>query len=250
MQGNAMVLPQNEFLEVDRITLAYGKQAVLQDLTLSLPAGEFIGLVGPNGAGKTTLLLGLSGQFKPLRGNIRFQQKDIYKENLLYKEKIGYVHERPFIYSFLSVEEYLYVVATLKHITASRIDDEINRVLDHVCLADERNKPGSDLSMGMQKKLVIASAMIGNPELVFLDEALNGIDIESAYRIKSVLRDYVSNGGTVVLSTHTLEVVEKICSRYVIMKKGALVADIDAGLFRRQQNVDLENYIMNLLGKK
>jgi ABC-2 type transport system ATP-binding protein len=245
-----MGLQQNDLLEADRITLAYGKQEVLKDLTLSLPAGEFIGLVGPNGAGKTTLLLGLSGQFKPLRGNIRFSQKDIYKENIFFKERIGYVHEHPFIYSFLTVEEYLYVVATLKRIAVSRIEDEIDGVLDHVSLADERNKPGADLSMGMQKKLAIASAMIGNPELIFLDEALNGIDIESAYRIKSLLCDYVGNGGTVVLSTHTLEVVEKICSRYVIMKKGTLVADIDARLFRGQQSIDLESYIMNLLGKK
>ncbi len=244
-----MSLQQNDLLEADRITLAYGKQEVLKDLTLSLPAGEFIGLVGPNGAGKTTLLLGLSGQFKPLRGNIRFSQKDIYKENLFYKEKIGYVHEQPFIYSFLTVEEYLYVVATLKRITTSRIDDEIERVLDHVCLADERNKPGSDLSMGMQKKLAIAAAMLGNPVLYFLDEALNGIDIESAYRIKSVLRDYVGSGGTVILSTHALEVVEKICSRYLIMKKGTLVANIDAHLFRQQESNDLETYIMELLGK-
>ncbi len=243
-----MPVEQNTLLTANRITLSYGDQSVFKEFSLKIESGTFIGLVGPNGAGKTTLMLGLSGQFKPLHGSVVFLDQDIYLHNLTYKEKTGYVHEHPFIYPYLTVTDYLYVVARLKKISTKTIDKEIDRILMDVCLDGEKDKPGSALSMGMQKKLALAAALLGLPRLLFLDEALNGIDIESAFRIKAVLQRYVRNGGTVLLSTHAIEVVEKLCDRYVILQSGKVVGDIDAGQYRQQQG-DLESYIIGLLEK-
>jgi ABC-2 type transport system ATP-binding protein len=105
--------------------------------------------------------------------------------------------------------------------------------------------------MGMRKKLAIAAALLGTPKIIFLDEALNGIDIESAFQIKQVLKDFVVNGGTIILSSHALEVIEKICDRYLVLRNGEIIADLTADGFKKsgvvKDNVDLEGYIIQLL---
>jgi ABC-2 type transport system ATP-binding protein len=101
----------------------------------------------------------------------------------------------------------------------------------------------------MRKKLAIAAALINSPKIIFLDEALNGIDVESAFHIKNVLVDFVQSGGSVVLSTHVLEVIEKVCDRYIILKSGKVIADLKAQNFEREEHMDLERHVLNLLKK-
>jgi len=120
-----------------------------------------------------------------------------------------------------------------------------------VRLYDERSKLTSRLSLGMRKKLAIAAAFLGTPGILFLDEALNGVDIESVFQIKSELKDFVSRGGTIILSTHALEGLEKICDRYIILKRGEIVADLDAdeisGSTTIGQSISLEKYVIDIL---
>ncbi len=242
--------PENG-LQAQNIELGYGQEPVVSDLSTSIRAGEFIGLVGPNGAGKSTLLLALSGQFRPAAGTIHFDGSDIYKKNLDFKQRVGYVHENPFFYPYLSVEEFLHLVARIKEVARDQIDTQVSSVLKSVCLDGECSKATASLSMGMRKKLAIAAALLGSPRLLFMDEALNGIDVESAFRIKQVLREYVKAGGTIILSTHALEVVEKICDRYLILKGGKIIGDLQASVFKEAdqvgKSIDLETYVVKLL---
>ncbi|MFQ5675564.1 MAG: ABC transporter ATP-binding protein [bacterium] len=220
---------------------------VISDLSLTIDAGEFVGLLGPNGAGKSTLLHTISGQMQPDSGKIEFAKKDIYQFNLDYKKQIGFVHEAPFFYDNLTSAEFLHFVAKLK--TEALSNAQTLARLEQVNLAAERDKLTFDLSMGMRKKLAIAAALIGAPKIIFLDEALNGIDFESAFRIKTTLKEFIRKGGTVILSTHVLEVVEKVCDRLLLLKSGALVSDMTAEKLQSLTNAatDLEAHLISLM---
>ncbi|MCG8607496.1 ABC transporter ATP-binding protein [bacterium] len=239
----------NTILEVRHVDISYGNHSVITDLSTTFQAGSFVGLIGPNGAGKTTLLLALSGQLKPRKGHIVFQDSDVYENNLDFKRKIGFVHENPFFYPYLTAEEFLQFVARVKRVPSDEMEDQISSGLLAVGL-EERQKPTSDLSLGMRKKLAIAAALLGAPQIVFLDEALNGIDVESTFRIKQVLKNLVSAGSSVILSTHALELIEKICDRYLVMKQGKIIADLSADELKasgEKREVDLEEYVIQLL---
>lgn len=237
-------------LEMTNIELGYGQKPVIENLSLSLQPGSLIGLIGPNGAGKTTLLLAASGQFRPARGTISCGGMDIYQDNLAYKYHTGYVHEVPYAWPWLTVAEFLAFTGRVKKVAIAEIPAQIDQLLQAVLLEAERQKLTGDLSQGMRKKLAIAAAFMGQPPLVFLDEALNGVDIESVYAIKQLLRSHAQAGGTVILSTHVLEVIEKLCDHYVVLQSGRVIADLDAAEWKAghgQRAGGLEEYIMALL---
>ena len=235
-------------LSVQNIDLAYDDNLVIDKLSVQIEAGSFVGLIGPNGAGKSTLMLALSAQFRPQHGTIFSNDLDIYGQNYIYKQTIGFVHEAPFFYSHLTVAEFLWFVARVKGMQKKEIDEKINSILRPMRLYDERDKATSQLSQGMRKKLAIAAAMINTPNIVFLDEALNGVDVESAFHIKKLLADYVTQGGTVILSTHVLEIIEKLCDRYLILKQGKIVADLDEeSLKNDSDSIALESHVLRIL---
>lgn len=127
----------NAIMEVQGIDLSYGTNPVVEDLSTTICSGSFVGLIGPNGAGKTTLLLSLSGQFKPQKGKILFGDSDIYERNIEFKQVTGYVHENPFFYPYLSVEEFLHFIARIKNVPKSEIESQVSSALESVCLAGE-----------------------------------------------------------------------------------------------------------------
>lgn len=245
--------PTRALLEVRDVTVSYGEAPVIHALTISLERSTLVGLIGPNGAGKTSLLLSLSGQFQPASGRIHFNGDDIYEHNRDYKSKIGYVHEDPFFYPYLTVEDFLRFVAGVKNVPGAEVESQIRSLLDLADLWTERDKLTSALSMGMRKKLAISAAMVGRPRLLFLDEALNGIDIEGTFRLKRRLREFVDAGGTVILSTHTLEVAEKLCDRYVVLEGGRVLADLRADDVTGRRGIgeegSLEQHVMRLLAR-
>ncbi|RMF63991.1 MAG: ABC transporter ATP-binding protein [Calditrichaeota bacterium] len=238
-------------LQIERLVVSYGGDPVINDFSLQVPEGSFVGLVGPNGAGKTTLMLAASGQLQPASGQVHFGGEDVYAHNLRFKRRMGFVHEEPFFYPQLTVAEFMRFVAEVKRIPAGKQEDEVAARLETVMWREPRSKRVADLSMGMRKKLAIAAAMLAHPRILFLDEALNGIDIESAFQIKSHLKTYAREGGIVILSTHVLDVVEKLCTRYLILQNGRVLSDLDAAEFadlrENGRAPDLESYIMELL---
>jgi ABC-2 type transport system ATP-binding protein len=239
----------NPLIRIEDIAVSYGDGPVIRGLSTNIEGGTLVGLIGPNGAGKTTLLLSAAGQFKPVRGHVYFEGSDVYEHNRDYKGKVGYVHEDPFFYPYLTAEDFMRFVAGVKSVPEDDVEGQIHSLLKLVDLWAEREKVTSALSMGMRKKLAIASAMVGKPRILFLDEALNGIDIESTYRIKRSLRDFVAAGGAVILSTHTLEVVETLCDRYVLLKEGRVIADLKADEDQRGvgKGGSLERYVIQML---
>ena len=241
----------NPVLTIDDIAVSYGGDPVISGLSTTFERGTLVGLIGPNGAGKTTLMLSAAGQFRPVRGHVYFEGRDVYEHNRDFKRRIGYVHEDPFFYPYLTAEDFLRFVAGVKSVPEDDMESQIHTLLELVDLSGEKDKVTSALSMGMRKKLAIAAAMVGKPRILFLDEALNGIDIESTYRIKSSLREFVTGGGAIILSTHTLEVVEKVCDRYLLLKEGRVIADLKADEAAGQRDVEeaggLEQYVIQLL---
>lgn len=234
------------FLEIENIKVTYDKKPVIINLSLKISPGTFVGLVGPNGAGKTTLLLSASGQFKPHTGTIQYKGRDIYQNNYDYKKVISFVHENPFFYSHLTVGEFLVFVARVKGVPQQNLATHIDSLLNNVRLSEERGTLTSQLSHGMRKKLAIAAALVNSPHIIFLDEALNGLDMESAYYIKKLLNDFVKAGGTIILSTHTWEVIEKICNRIIVLKSGQIIADLNAQESAKMA-IDFEKHILALL---
>jgi ABC-2 type transport system ATP-binding protein len=241
----------NPLIRIEDIAVSYGGSPVIDGLSTDIEEGTIVGLIGPNGAGKTTLLLSAAGQFKPVRGHVYFDGSDVYEHNRDCKGRFGYVHEDPFFYPYLSAEDFMRFVADVKGVPEDDVEDQIHSLLKLVDLWEDREKVTSALSMGMRKKLAIAAAMLGKPRVLFLDEALNGIDIESTYRIKRSLRDFAAAGGAVILSTHTLEVVEKLCDRYLLLKDGRVIADLKADEVSGQPGVgegrSLEQYVIQML---
>ncbi len=241
----------NNLLKINNLDVSYNGDNVINDLSLIVSSGSFIGLIGSNGAGKTTLLLSISGQFKPSSGIISFRNSDIYERNYEYKGEIGYVSENPFFYRFLTVEEHLYFISGIRKVERNNKRRTVDEIISLFRLGDIKDKSTSALSPGMQKKLANASAFIGDPLILFLDKALNGIDIENSFRIIQALTGYVDKGGTVILSTHIPEVIEKICNRFLVMKDGKIIADVDAHEHRytgsRTGHKDLEDYVITPL---
>jgi ABC-2 type transport system ATP-binding protein len=244
----------NPLIRIEDIAVSYGGGPVIYGLSTDIEGGTLVGLIGPNGAGKTTLLLSAAGQFKPVRGHVYFDGSDVYEHNRDYKGKVGYVHEDPFFYPYLTAEDFMRFVAGVKGVPEDDVEGQIHSLLKLVNLWEDREKVTSALSMGMRKKLAIAAAMAGRPRILFLDEALNGIDIESTYRIKRWLRDFVAAGGAIILSTHTLEVVEKLCDRYLLLKEGRVIADLKADEVTGQRGVgeggSLERHVIQLLSDR
>ncbi|MFQ6009478.1 MAG: ABC transporter ATP-binding protein [Candidatus Zixiibacteriota bacterium] len=239
----------SDALEVKELVVSYGGAPVIEGLSVTLFPGMFVGLLGPNGAGKTTMLLAISGQFRPASGSICYAGKNIYQENLWFKRRIGYVHETPFLYPDLTVEDFIRFVAGVKKIPTEKLDSEVAELLEKLLLHPERRKLTSNISLGMRKKVAIAAALLGRPEIVFLDEALNGVDFESTFHIKALLKEFVAEGGIVILSTHVLEVVERLCDRNLVLKDGQLIADLSADDLAKlkSEEASLEGYLVGLL---
>lgn len=241
----------NPILRIETADLSYNDKNVLEQVSFDIHPGEFVGLLGANGAGKSTLLLAMSGQFQPVRGRIFFHDDDIYEQNLFYKKHIGFVHEQPFLYPGLTVLGFMEFVGAVKKVKKALLEKQIPELLGEVNLSDQSYKLCAKLSHGMRKKLVIASAFLGRPKIVFLDEALNGIDLESIYKIKQMFRTFVNNGGTIILATHILEVLEKICDRFLILSNRKLTADLSDSNIQQMKNqdrlFDLEQFIIEKL---
>ncbi len=225
------------------LSKSYGKTKALSSLDLHVEKGEFFGFLGPNGAGKTTTIKILTGQITPDTGKAAVLETDV-RNALEVKKKVGIIPEVVHLPSFLTVEEYLEFVSRVRKVASDRIEFW----LDFTELCENRNDLCKDLSQGMKQKLSLAGAFIHNPELVFLDEPFADVDPLMQNKMKKFLKDYVKNGGTLFLSTHILEIAEKLCSRISIISRGTLVR---TGTLQEllKEGKDLEEVFLNLVGK-
>ena len=192
---------------IEHINKSFGAQQVLKDIRLEIPAGQVLGLLGPNGAGKSTLMKILIGLWKADSGKVQVP------------ERIGYLPENNPLYDEMYVTEYLRFMAGLTH-----ANEDIDALIDRVGLVPERHKHIRELSKGYRQRVGLAQALLGNPELLILDEPTTGLDPNQLVEIRSLIRD-LGKERTVILSTHIMQEVREMCDRVVILDHGEIKAD-------------------------
>jgi len=212
-------------IEAIDLSKDFGTLRALDGLSFRAEPGEIVGFLGPNGAGKSTTLKILTGMIKPSRGRGLVAGFDVVDQPLEVKGRIGYVPESGALYEALTPDEYLAMVGALHHLDSRACAARAAELLDLFNLADKRDERLATLSKGMKQKVLIAAAILHRPEVLFLDEPLNGLDASAALLVKEVLRALAGQGRTILFSSHILDVVERICTRIVVVNQGKKVAE-------------------------
>lgn len=227
----------------------YGIKDVLKGIDLTVYRGQIIGYIGPNGAGKSTtikILLGLEGDFS---GKVEIFGEGINEHHLDFKRKVGYVPEIAEIYDNLTAMEYLTFIGELYGMDFHTADEKAQRLMKAFGLGEVYHSRIASFSKGMKQKVLIISSLIHNPDLLFLDEPLNGLDANSVMVFKEILALLASQGKTIFYSSHIMDVVEKISNRIILINGGKIVAD---GSFQelKEQNTEgsLEQIFNQLTG--
>ncbi|NJD18065.1 MAG: ABC transporter ATP-binding protein [Gemmatimonadetes bacterium] len=211
-------------LRLQGVVKRYGRFTAVAGIDLDVRRGEIFGFLGPNGAGKTTTIRMVAGVLRPSEGRIVVDGDDLHEHPARAKSKVGYVPDRPFLYEKLSGGEFLRFVSGLWGKEGPEAEARADRLLELFHLAPWKNELIESYSHGMRQKLLISSALIHQPQLIVVDEPMVGLDPRSARILKDLLRACVKQGGTVFLSTHTLEVAEALCDRIAIISEGRIIA--------------------------
>ena len=201
-------------LEIQNISKNYGKLKALNNLSFSVNKGDIYGILGPNGSGKTTILSIISDILKANSGNFIW-----HLNSLNYRKNIGTLIETPNFYHYLTVEQNLKIVVAIKEVHIS----EITKVLKLVKLDNRKNSLFRDLSLGLKQRLALASALVGNPTVIVLDEPTNGLDPEGIAEFREIIIEQAKLGKTIIIASHVLDEIEKVCTNVAILKKGTLI---------------------------
>ncbi len=212
-------------LELRRVTKHFAGIPAVDDVSFCARPGEVTGYLGPNGSGKSTTMKMITGLIEMTFGQILFEGKPIDEDIMGYKRRMGYVPEEPYLYNHLSGAEYLTMVAQLRDLPAREAAQRIDGMLRLLSLHDDRHASISGYSKGMRQKVLIAAALMHNPQLVLLDEPFSGLDVASALVLRSLIQELARRGKVVLFSSHELDTVERICHRVVILHRGKVVAD-------------------------
>ncbi len=209
-------------IEGKNLVRTFGAMKALDDVSITVEEGDFFGFFGPNGAGKTTLIRILTGQLEPTSGSADVLGVDVVKEPLKAKERIGIVPEVESPPTYLTAFEYLYFVGKVRKVDG--LEKRISHWLSFFDLEEKKGTICKDMSKGMRQKLMLASAFIHDPKLVFLDEPFINLDPIYQRMLRDYLEEYVSNGGTVFMASHILEISERLCNKLAIVNLGKVVA--------------------------
>ncbi|MDK2915963.1 MAG: type transport system ATP-binding protein [Euryarchaeota archaeon] len=210
-----------QMIEVERLTKNYGNVTAVNRVSFSVAEGELFGLLGPNGSGKTTMIRMLTGQIPPTSGSARVMGLDPASDPIGVRRLVGIIPEQETPPSFLTAEEYLHFVASIRNLDA--VDERCDRWFDLLEFGDKRDVLCKDLSRGTRQKLMVAQAFLHEPRLALIDEPLINLDPIMQRTVKDFLKSYVQGGGTVFISTHILEIAEEICDRIGIIHNGRLL---------------------------
>jgi ABC-2 type transport system ATP-binding protein len=240
-----------DMLQLTGIVKRYGDFGAVNGLDLRVPRGEIFGFLGPNGAGKTTTIRMIAGVLEPTEGSVVIGGYDLATHPMEAKSRIGYIPDRPFLYEKLSGGEFLRFVSGIWGKDEPASEDRADGLLEIFNLSEWKHELIESYSHGMRQKLLITSALIHQPELIVVDEPMVGLDPRSARILKDLFRVYVERGGTVFLSSHTLEVVEAVCDRIAIIREGVVIAKGTMDDLRQQVDsggADLEEIFLKVTG--
>jgi ABC-2 type transport system ATP-binding protein len=238
-------------IRLENLTKLYGSFVAVDDISLEVKGGELFGLLGPNGAGKTTTLRMIAGILRPNGGRVLIGEDDVHSNPIAAKQKLGFIPDRPFVYDKLTGAEFLRFVAGLYGQEGDVVERRIVELLEVFELTSWRDELVEAYSHGMRQKLIISSALIHRPACIVVDEPMVGLDPKAARLLKDIFRQFVGKGGTVLMSTHTLEVAEAMCDRVAIMQHGKIVAKGTVAELRHQNragDASLEELFLKLTG--
>jgi ABC-2 type transport system ATP-binding protein len=226
------------------------QKQVLHDISLTVLPGQIVGYIGPNGAGKSTTVKILSGIISDFEGEAQVAGFDIRKEPLKVKEHIGYIPENASLYETLSPMEFLQFVGQLHGLKVDRIEDKAIKLLELFDLKQNAHDRMNTFSKGMKQKVLIISGIIHNPDVIFMDEPLDGLDANSVIVVKEILMQLAREGKTIFYSSHIMDVVEKISDRIILINQGQVIADGSfAELSQGKEVNSLEQLFTVLTGK-
>ena len=234
-------------IKISHLRKFFGPKMVLKDVNFEVKKGEIIGYIGPNGAGKSTTVKILLGLIDDYEGEVKVFGEDI-RGAIDYKAKIGYVPETAEIYENLTAREYLTFIGGLYGIDYDKADVKAMKLMEHFGILDVYDARISSYSKGMKQKTLIISSLLNDPEILFLDEPLGGIDANSVMVFKEVLVELSKMGKTIFYSSHIMEVVEKLSDRIILINKGEIVADGKLEDIRKKSLGSLEEIFNELTG--
>ena len=251
-------------IETESLTREFGELVAVKEINLRVDAGQFFGFLGPNGAGKSTTIRMLTGLLEPSRGRIRILGLDLAVQTIEVKRQIGVVPEGLALFDRLTGAEYLNFVGRMYGLDRATTAERATELLEFMQLADRPKTLIADYSHGMKKKLAMAASVIHGPKILFLDEPFESVDPIAAGTLKAMLQRMIARGATVFLTSHVLEIVERLCSHVAIIHKGELVAqgsveELRAGVEARRpvaasassapgEKLSLEQIFLDIIG--
>lgn len=235
-----------------RKTYSQGKSSneVLKGIDLDIKAGQIIGYIGPNGAGKSTTVKILCGIITDFEGDIHVFGMNLKDQGLEIKKRIGYVPENGALYDLLTPREYLNFIGTLYEIAKNNLESRINHLISFFGMEKNADQRMDTFSKGMKQKILIMAGIINNPDIIFLDEPLSGLDANSVILVKEMLTRMAAEGKTIFFCSHLMDVVEKISDRIILINDGKVLADGTFDELKTEKAETLEKLFANLTGNQ
>ncbi len=212
-------------LEVRDLTKRFRGNVVVDHVNFAVRPGEITGYLGPNGSGKSTTVKMMTGLLHPTEGQILFNGRNIRDDAAGFKQRLGYVPEEPNLYGYLTGLEYLQLAGGLRGLPAERVRQKANELLELLSLREARWAPISAYSKGMKQRVLLAAALLHDPDVLIFDEAQSGLDIANALLFRHLLHTLAARGKVILYISHVLELVEKVCEHIVVIYQGRVVAD-------------------------
>src|SRR6266853_2500839 len=233
-------------LEVRALTKRYPGVLAVDKVSFTVNRGEVVGYLGPNGSGKSTTVNMVVGLLEPSSGQIFLDGHSQFDDPSAYKRRIGYVPEEPHLYTHLSATEYLTLVGRLRGMPPDRLDRKIAELLRLFLLWDSRYSTMAAYSKGMRQRVLLAAALLHNPDLLVLDEPFSGLDVNASFLFRSLISMFATDNRMILFSTHRFDMVEKVCSRAVILSNGRVAAEHQVSAARDGDSDSLERLFVRV----
>ncbi len=239
----------NDIITIRNLRKSYGKKEVLHSIDLGIAPGQVIGYIGPNGAGKSTtvrILAGLDNQFE---GEVMVNGFDVRKEGIEVKKIIGYIPEQTEIYDVLTPREFLTMLGRLQGMEQAILEERMVKMLSYFGMDIHIDERMDTFSKGMRQKVLLVSGLMHNPEIIFMDEPLSGLDANTVILVKEIITQLAEQGKTIIYCSHIMDTVEKISDRIILIADGRVVADGPIETLRAKDGETLEAIFSNLTGQ-